>query len=72
MPKPSLHILPDLHDAEHDREEYHDTHFDLFGHEGPDDPNEVCQHPIHDQIRRQMNGATFEIPFDASLIISAD
>jgi hypothetical protein len=65
-------VIPDLHGADHDNEARREEHFELFGHWPPDDPGEQCRHEVHDRIRREMNGATFEIPFDGRTIISSD
>lgn len=65
-------IIPDLNDVADDREKYRDDHYTLFGHYPPDDPNEKCQHPAHADIRRAMNGAQIEVPFDPSEIITED
>lgn len=65
-------IIPDLNDGADDRERYRDEHNMLFGHYPPDNPDEKCQHPIHAAIRREVNGATFDISFDPSSIITED
>jgi hypothetical protein len=62
----------DFHDLEYDLEERRTTHMQLFGHEPPADPGEQCQHPVHAAIRRAMNDATLEIPFDPSEVVSED
>lgn len=66
------HIVPDLNSAEEDREHRRRAHLDLFGHEPPEDPSQKCDHPIHAEIRRAMNGAKHEVPFDGTEIITAD
>ena len=65
-------ILPDLTDSSHDAEERRTTHFKLFGHYPPDDPQTKCEHPSHARIRRAMNDAQIEIPFDPNEVISDD
>jgi hypothetical protein len=65
-------VIPDLNDVREDREKYREEHLEIFGHEPPADPDEKCHHPMHAQIRRTMNGAKIEIPFDPSEIITED
>ncbi len=65
-------ILPDLHDDAYDRESYRDEHFAIFGHYPPLRPDEKCDHPMHAAIRRTMNDAKIEVPFDAEAVISVD
>jgi hypothetical protein len=72
MPQPKLRVLPDLRNDEYDRENYENEHYAIFGHMPPEEPGAKCEHPIHDKIRREMNGATIEVPFDGSIIISDD
>ena len=60
-------ILPDITDESHDAEERRETHYKLFGHYPPDDPQAKCEHPMHADIRRAMNGAQIDIPlFDCT------
>lgn len=65
-------IVPDVHDAAHDVDEYRKQHRAIFGHEPPADPDETCRHPMHAEIRRAMNGAQIDIPFDPHEIVSED
>lgn len=67
-----LRVVPDLHTPEYDNEEYRETHYHLFGHYPPLNPEDKCRHPLHDTIRRNMNGATFDIPFADTEIVSDD
>ncbi len=67
-----LRILPDLNDTRTDREYYFEEHERLFGHMPTDGVEGPCQHPIHDDIRRAMNGANIEVPFDSYEIVSDD
>lgn len=65
-------IIPDLNDAREDREKYREEHQMIFGHYPPDDPDEKCEHPMHARVRREMNDAKIEIPFDPDEIITED
>lgn len=67
-----LRILPDLHSASTDRDHYFEEHERLFGHLPTDGLDGPCQHPIHDHIRQQMNGAEIEVPFDSYEVVSDD
>ena len=65
-------IIPDLNDVDEDREKYREEHHMIFGHYPPSNPNEKCEHPSHAAIRRVMNGAKIEIPFDPDEIVTED
>lgn len=65
-------ILPDITDESHDAEERRETHYKLFGHYPPEDPQAKCEHPMHADIRRAMNGAQIDIPFDPEEVVSDD
>lgn len=67
-----LRILPDLHDAEYDDDEYVQEHYAIFGHWPPRNPRIKCEHPIHAAVAREMNGATGITPFDGEMIVSDD
>jgi hypothetical protein len=55
-----------------DVEEYRTHHLTIFGHLPQPGENGKCQHPVHDKIRRAMNGATYRIDFDPREIVSDD
>jgi hypothetical protein len=65
-------IIPDLNDVADDVEKYREEHHTIFGHYPPSDPGEKCEHPMHATIRRAMNDAQIEIPFDPDEIITED
>ena len=65
-------IDPFLHTPEYDQDEARQLHHTLFGHFPPTDLSEKCDHPIHAQIRREMNGAEHIILFDPDEIVSDD
>jgi hypothetical protein len=65
-------VIPDMYTPDHDNEQRIEEHHAIFGHYPPEDPREKCDHPMHSQIRRVMNGALIEVPFDAEAIVSDD
>jgi hypothetical protein len=72
MNRDVLAIDPFRKTPEYDQDEARQLHHTLFGHYPPTDLNEKCDHPIHAQIRRDMNGAEHIILFDPDEIVSDD
>lgn len=62
----------DHDDPIRDAEEYRTHHLAIFGHLPNPGEDGKCQHPVHDEVRRVMNGATFRIEFDPREIVSDD
>ena len=63
-------IIPDLHDIEFDEAARREEHYAIFGHMPPEGAK--CNHPVHDAVRREMNGAYIEVDFDPNGVISSD
>lgn len=57
-----------------EREQYVQEHVDTFGHRPVPGlgGGSLCIHPYHDTLRRLINGADIEIPFDPSEVVAAD
>lgn len=62
----------DFRTPDEDAELYEDEHMEIFGHWPKNGPDGKCTHEMHTKIRRAMNGATIEVPFNASMIVSED
>lgn len=67
-------ILPFARPEKTDREWADEEHFALFDHYPQPGPNGKCQHPMHAQMRRLIDGPGVyaEVTFDPNYLVSTD